>query len=354
MARLMNFATSLKRLPLLFASIAVNLHAASVAPPPAGRLYHGFYYSGNSDTEHHVTPEDVARYERAVGAGTTWIFFSDNWYEGRGFPAEMCGWIHGLGKIPYVRLMLRSDSEQDHAEKVFTLDAIIAGKFDADLRQWAAGARKFAAPMLVEWGTECNGQWFAWNGRWNGGSAGPAKFIQAWRHIVKLMRDAGCGNITWVWHVDSNDVPDVTWNRLENYYPGDDWVDWIALSAYGPQKPADRDAPERLRAMLDAACPRIDVLAPKKPLILAEFGCTRHHPKITADAWANDALTDLLSARWPRIAGFCWWNEAWENDDHRKNDTDMIIMNDPALAGIFKKQLSLAKDRVQEKPVIGK
>ena len=120
----------------------------------------------------------------------------------------MCKWIHDLGKIPYVRLMLRSEFAQDRAEKVFTLDAIITGKFDSDLNQWAAGARKFGAPMLVEWGTECNGEWFAWNGKWNGNAGGPAKFVLAWRHIVKLMRDAGCDKITWVWHVNDSDVPE--------------------------------------------------------------------------------------------------------------------------------------------------
>src|SRR5437867_2452462 len=54
-----------------------------VAPPPAqGKLYHGFYWGGvgtnNHDpTEHDVTPADVARYERAVGKRTAWIYFSD-------------------------------------------------------------------------------------------------------------------------------------------------------------------------------------------------------------------------------------------------------------------------------------
>ncbi|MGB8356725.1 MAG: glycosyl hydrolase [Chthoniobacteraceae bacterium] len=341
---------------IIFAVCVVSgterIEGASIGPPQPGRFYHGFYFSRNSDTEHDSNAKDVEKYEQAAGAGTTWVFFSDFWCESRAFPSAMCQWIHDLGKIPYVRLMLRSDFAQDHAEKTFTLDAIIAGKFDADLGNWAAGARKFGAPMLVEWGTECNGEWFAWNGKWNGNAGGPAKFVQAWRHIVKLMRDAGCDNITWVWHVNDSDVPEVGWNRLENYYPGDDYVDWVAVSAYGFLKPHEEGEPERLRDLLDAVVPRLETLAPAKPLILAEFGCAEHHPKISAAAWAKDALTDILSNRWPGIRGFCWWNETWQNDDQKKHDTDMIIMDDTALAEVFQTQLSAAKEKIQEKAVL--
>src|ERR1700677_2275695 len=291
----MNFTGALRCVALVMSASGVilggsiSLSAASIAPPPAGKLYHGFYYSGNSDNEHGVTQKDIERYEQTVGAKITWVFFSDNWYESRAFPSQLCGMIHGLGKIPYVRLMLRSAPEQDRAEKLFTLDAINAGKFDADLNKWAAGAKKFGAPMLVEWGTECNGQWFAWNGKWNGKAAGPAKFVASWRHILKLMRDAGFSNITCVWHVDSSDVPEVAWNHFENYFPGDDYVDWMAVSAYGPLTPGDKEQPGRIRDLLDDAYPRLAAVSPNKPIILAEFGCTQHHPKIAAADWAQDA-----------------------------------------------------------------
>jgi Glycosyl hydrolase family 26 len=338
---------------LLFHLLGVisTLHAASIPVPPPGNFYQGFYYSKNSDTEHDATPQDLAAYENAVGAKTAWVFFSDNWYETRLFPAKNCAWIHEAGKIPYIRLMLRSSPGQNRAEKTFILDAIAAGTFDADLKQWAAGAKQFGAPLLVEWGTECNGDWFAWNGKWNGHEMGAGKFIAAWRHIVTLVREAGCSNITWVWHVDSEDSPKKEWNRLENYYPGDDFVDWIAVSAYGPQTPKEKDAPSRIRELLDPVYPRINALAPSKPLILAEFGCTRGNPQITAPDWARDALADLFSDRWPRISGFCWWNEAWQNDDNPKHDTDMVVMHDPVLAKVFRDQFTTAKDKIQQKPV---
>src|SRR5690349_8091312 len=101
------------RLILLWGALIARVHAAPpIASPPPGKLYHGFYWGGvgtdtHDPTEHDVTSADVSRYEAAVGTKTAWIYFSNNWFESRKFPTEMCGWIRSLGKIPYVRLMLR-------------------------------------------------------------------------------------------------------------------------------------------------------------------------------------------------------------------------------------------------------
>ena len=331
--------------------------AASVAPPPPGKLYHGLYYGGvgtdtHDPTEHDVTPADVARYEEAVDAKTAWIYFSDNWFESRSFPVATCDWIRNLGKVPYIRLMLRSDVDQKHAERTFDLKKIIAGKFDEELRSWARGAKDFGSPILIEWGTEPNGKWFSWNGRWNGGAKiGPQNYITAYRHIVDLMRKEGAGNLLWVWHVNWLDEPERKWNAFEKYFPGNDYCDWVALSAYGPTTPTMRDGTESFRFKLREAYPRLTKIAPGKPVIIAEFGCDLHNPHRDAAGWAKSALEDLFSRRWPAIIGFCWWNEGWQNDDSKKDDSDLIIMHDRDLTRVFRDEFARHRDKLQEAPI---
>ena len=331
---------------------------STIAPPPAGKLYHGFYWGGvGTDThdpsEHDVTPADVARYEQAVGKTAAWIYFSNNWFESRRFPAEMCDWVHGLGKVPYVRLMLRSDVDQRHLEKVFPLQKIIAGDFDADLRNWGRDARNFGSPILIEWGTEPNGDWFSWNGKWNGGAReGPERYIAAYQHIFALMRTEGADNLQWVWHVNWLDEPEAKWNGFENYYPGENYCDWVALSAYGPLTPRAVDGTESFRFKMRTAYPRLTKIAPGKPVVIAEFGCEVHHRKVDAAEWARTALEDLFSGRWPAVIGFCWWNESWENDDVRKHNTDMNILHDAALTRVFRDELAQHVDKIQDAPII--
>jgi hypothetical protein len=294
----------------------------------------------------------VKRFETALKTKTSWIYFSDNWFESRTFPAATCAWIRSLGKVPYLRLMLRSDLDQNHAEKEFSLTNILAGRFDPDLRRWAKGARDFGSPILIDWGLEPNGQWFAWNGKWNGRAAGPARYVSAYRHMVDLMRGEGANNLHWVWHVNWDDDPETPSNRLENYFPGKEYCDWLALSAYGALTPRRSDELESFRHEIDSAYARLTKLAPGKPILVAEFGCDIHGPNVRAADWARAALRDLFSGRWPAIIGFCWWNETWENDDHPAHNSDMMILHDPALTAAFREELAKHREQVQQEPVL--
>ncbi len=315
--------------------------------PPPGHFYQGVYPGGLTGEEDDLTLNDLRAYEQAAGKTAAWVYFSNNWYRQREFPTETAEWIRAAGSIPYVRLMMRSDAVQNRAEPEFTLARIINGDFDEDLRAWARAARDFGSPLLAEYGTEVNGEWFSWNGAWNGGGAladygdpaqpdGPERFRDAYRHIIQIARAEGAANILWVFHANNQDLPDEAWNRLEQYYPGDEWIDWLGVSVYGAQTPLDEEWPA-FREMLDAVYPRLAALAPAKPIVVLEFGVTAGNPHGDQAEWAETALTDLLTGRWPRVVGFSWWNERWPNDDDPAHDSDMRLQNNPALAAVFRK-----------------
>ncbi|MBN2116642.1 MAG: endo alpha-1,4 polygalactosaminidase [Anaerolineales bacterium] len=323
--------------------------AALLELPPEGSLYHGVFPGGITGEEDDLTPSDLRSYEQSVGKKAAWVYFSHNWYRGREFPTETASWIREAGSVPYIRLMLRSDAEQDHAEPFFTLDRIISGDFDADFHAWAGKARDFGSPLIAEFGTEMNGEWFSWNGVWNGGGTldgygepgeydGPERFRDAYRHIIAIARDEGADNILWVFHVNNDDWPDEDWNRFENYYPGDEWIDWLGVSIYGAQTPFDDEWPI-FRDAMDTVYPRLVALSPDKPIVLAEFAVAANNPLGDQAEWAQAALTDLTSRRWSSLIGFSWWNEYWQNDDNPKHDTTMRVQDNPALGAVFQQRV---------------
>lgn len=332
-----------------------------IAVPPPGSLYHGAYMGGPNGEEDDVGPAEFESYAQAVGKPPAWVYFSHNWFKGRDFPLQTARWIREKGSVPFIRLMLRSSEEQDAAEPTYMLQRILAGEFDADLRAWARSARGFGSALLVEYGTEVNGRWFSWNGVWNGGGAtqgygdprspdGPERFRDAYRRIVRLMREEGAHNVLWVFHVNNIDVPDEPWNRFEQYYPGDDYVDWVGVSAYGAQAPTDTET-RQLREMMDGAHRRLAALSASKPIVLLEFGATKSHPTVDQARWAEQALRDLTSVRWSRLIGFAWWNEAWRNDNDPAHDTNMRVEDNPALARVFR-QLVGGQAHVLGKPIL--
>ncbi len=303
---------------------------ARILPPP-GRLLQGVYPGGRSGEEDDITPADVDAWERATGRKPDWIVFSHNWYRSSVFPAATARWIRARGAIPWIRLMLRSDAREDHAEPRFTLRAIATGRFDTALRAWGRAAARFGTPIFCEYGTEMNGRWFPWNAVWNGRRRGPARFIAAWRHIVDVVRGAGARNVIWVFHVNHEDDPERPWNRFEAYYPGDARVDVLAVSIYSALSPRERTHVDFASA-LSGVMERFARMAPDKPVIVAEMGTDVHNPAENAALWARQACAALAARRKSRLIGFAWWNETWPNDDDPAHDTDLRVQSSAALA----------------------
>ncbi|HVQ88234.1 MAG TPA: glycosyl hydrolase [Actinomycetes bacterium] len=311
---------------------------AVLTVPDPGCLYHGVYPGGITGEEDDITLDDVTSYEAAAGRSVAWVFFSNNWYRSRSFPLGKATWIRDHGSIPYVRLMLRHSSNErdrnDGADKTFSLRRIVDGDFDRDLRSWANNARDFGSPILAEYGTEMNGFWFSWNATHNGDRRGAPLFRRAYRHIIDVVRARGADNVSWVFHVNDSDQPSKPWNRLERYYPGDQYIDWLATSVYGALTPQENWNQSFARGM-NRVYPRLRALAPSKPIIVAEFGVTKGNDRVDPITWARRALDDLLGSRWPRVRGFSWWNETWENDNTPAHDSNLRIQSIPGMSDMF-------------------
>ena len=331
------------RRPSLAALMVLALLGGSCSSPATPvmvrPLAHGVFVASPDTPEDAVPEAQLAAYTAATGGkALAYVYLTNNWFYSRQFPAEVVRRVQARGATPVVRLMLRSsDEEASGPDPLYTLARIADGTFDPDLRAWASGAARAGGVIYAEYGTEVNGDWFGWNARWNGQAAGAALFVRAYRHLAHVVADAGADNVRWVFHVAAEDDPQQDWNRLEAYYPGGDLISVLGVSAYGAQTPQD-DPIQSLRVQLDRVVPRLNRLAPGKPLLLLEFGSAAG-AAVAPEAWAEAALHDLLSGRWPSVRGFSWWNSAWPNDDDPSHDTELRLERQPAVAAVFRKAL---------------
>ncbi len=268
--------------------------AGQVLTEPAGdRIYHAAY-PDFGDAEQRVRAAPVRRFERLAGRRLAWVYFSNNWWRGRiRFPGEAVERIAALGRTPFIRLMARSNWGHGR-DPNFSMASIAGGQWDAELEAWcgaaAAAIEELDTPLLAEFGTEVNGDWFPWNGRWNGGGRtdgygdpaapdGPERFRDAYRRIVDTCRAQGASDITWFFHVDAGSSPRAGWNTdYSNYYPGDGYIDWLGLSAYGALHTDERA--RDLSARVDRAYPRLAAVAPGKPIAILDTGT----PKVATPA----------------------------------------------------------------------
>ncbi|MGW1807955.1 glycoside hydrolase family 26 protein [Streptomyces sp. NPDC002078] len=107
-----------------------------------------------------------------------------------------------------------------------TLADIAAGKSDAYIKKYATAVRKLNLPVVVDFADEFNGNWEKWGTKY----VTPAQYVAAWRHIHDTFVEAGATNVIWAWSPNIiNPVKDV---KLQPYYPGDAYVDWVGLIGY--------------------------------------------------------------------------------------------------------------------------
>jgi glycosyl hydrolase family 26 len=264
----------------------------------------------------------ITAFEQLAKHQLAWVSFSQQWGQGLQFPRERVLTIWRHGAVPYIAFLPSSGTfygpgpKRHTPEHRYTLQRIIAGVFDAQLRAWADDARSLGVPLLVSFGAEVNDGWAPWNARWNGagetdGYGDPAypdgaeRYRDAFRHLVRVFRGEAAGNVAFVFHVDAV-RSDSAWNTIGAYYPGDTYVDWLGISVYGTVDPRVPATPFAQKLDASGAYATLTKLS-RRPVAIAQLG-TVERSKGEKAAWIRSALRTLRSGRYTRVRAAVWWS----------------------------------------------
>jgi hypothetical protein len=314
-------STAQSRPPDTEQSLSDNEHPVKLVALE-NRIYHAAFPDFGS-FEDEVDKDRISDFTDLVNKDIAWGYFSNNWFDGIKFPTQQVETLRQMGITPLIRLMPRSQFQDSGQDPVYTLEGIVNGQFDTALREWARQASSVQIPLLVEFGTEMNGDWFTWAGRYNGADStdtygdrtqadGPEKFKDAYRHIVDIFREEDANNITWFFHVNITSAPDADWNQPQQYYPGDDYVDWIGVSVYGAQ--SEDDTWISFENIMNDHFDAIVAISQQKPIAILEFGVEERENESKAD-WINGALNAILRGDYPRVKAISYWHSNWTNAD---------------------------------------
>ncbi len=262
----------------------LNISSGKVLKPQSG-IYHCAYpgFSENNGAIEVVTADKINNFTSNAQKDIAWVYFSNSWDNGIKFPTNEVNIIDGEGKTPFIRMMPWSVIAPHllQADPVFTMQKFIDGDFDTDLKTWAQALIGFGKPVLIEFGTEVDGNWMPWNGQWNGADEmsygdpslpdGAERFRDAYRHIITLFRNEGVNNATWVFHVNYSPSPEEEWNNMLYYYPGDAYIDWLGVSIYGPLY-NNQEWSYSFSDVWNYVKPKLQSLSTTKPIAILEFG----------------------------------------------------------------------------------
>jgi hypothetical protein len=133
------------------------------------------------------------------------------------------------GYIPMITL-------EDHyvnanlSAKQPNLYSITEGHFDNFFSKWARQIKQVKGTVLLRILHEFNGDWYPWCVSKN--DKNPEMLVKAYRHIHDIFAKENVTNVRFIWCPGSLSVPQEKWNYIMDAYPGDGYVDFVALDIY--------------------------------------------------------------------------------------------------------------------------
>jgi mannan endo-1,4-beta-mannosidase len=232
------------------------------------------------------------------------------WYlqMGEGFPIQVAESNKQLGIYTVINQDLRSDQFSPTRNEAI-LKEIIAGKWDDYFRKFARQARELDMKVYYRFGYEMNGNWFPWGKK-------SKLFVNAWKHTSRLFEKEKADNVLWIFS------PSVVWGQqtfekdILPYYPGNDYVDVVALDGYNFGDRYDRHHQwESFHKVFANSVAGIMTFG--KPMWIAEIGCPtdprRHY-------WLRDFLEFFDSNSCFEV--FLWFNEYKQGEPNFRIDAD--------------------------------
>ncbi|MEL7120485.1 MAG: glycosyl hydrolase [Bacteroidota bacterium] len=169
------------------------------------------------------------------------------------------------------------------------------GEFDTVIHQFSQWFKTLDRPVYLRIGYEFDGPH---------NEMEPEDYVKAYHHIVDYFRAEGVDNVAYVWH--SYAAPPYKGYSVTDWYPGDDYVDWVALSLFFQPYAGPHLNPEG-NALVDFA------KAHKKPVMLAETNPVNGIEKEGTEIWDTWFKNFFTIAYEKNVKAICFINEDWTN-----------------------------------------
>lgn len=269
-------------------------------------------------------PTLIDTFANNVGAQPAVVMLYQNWErtDRRVFNPQtdkgtgMMDEVASRGAMPMVT-WTPQDPDLGTNQPEYALRAIIAGDHDEYIRQWALDARAWGKPFYLRFAHEMNGKWQPWSPGSNGNTT--AEYVAAWRHVHGIFEEVGATNVRWVW---SPYVSCGNCTAFKKVYPGDAYVDWVALDGYNWGNVQPRSRWQSMNGVFGSSYDAVTRLAPSKPFMIAEVASTEKGGNKAA--WIRDAFSKSIPNRMPKTRAIVWFSNNKETD-WRVNSSDVSL-----------------------------
>ncbi len=206
-------------------------------------------------------------------------------------------------------------------KKPVSLNSISSGEQDKVLRSFGRTIAKSGGTVMIRFAHEMNGNWYPWAGFHNGKS--PAPYIEAWKRAHKVISSETDKKATllWIWSVNNKSVPSEAWNKPQNYYPGNEYVDIIGIDGYNWSS----KHPKSFDRIFHRSLIKLRELYPTKAFAITETASSG------SDAYKANWIKNMfhsLDWKYNYVSFFVWF-------DHNKEE-NWAVTDNPKSIKVFR------------------
>lgn len=261
-------------------------------------VFGAFPASGEGQTRQ----EAVTSFEARIGRTLEVVRVFERWDSP--FPTTFHEFLREGGRTPILSVKAQLNDGTPLAWSSIA-SAPAGSALDLQARSWAQRVRDFDAPIYVTFNHEPEAAASAQSGD-------PEDFIDAWRRWVEVFREEGADNARFMWIMTDYSYFVSSPDRREaaNWYPGDEWLDAMAIDAYnwGSCRPGIFNEWKSLEQIVEPFR-QFGLAHATKPLWLAEWGSWEdpESPGLKG-RWFDDARALFSRPSHAQFAGVSYFN----------------------------------------------
>lgn len=266
----------------------------------------GFYVGIYSENDKKIG-QNLYKTEEVYGPHQIFLFYQ-NWN-------QRFNYDHEFG-VPLDTKMAKRAKKENAAIQIAlnAMDGLDSVEENKWIIEWAKEAKKLDMPIFLRFLGEMNGDWVPWSGE-------PEKYKEKFILVHDIM-EKYAPNVAMVWC--PNDVPvELNGYRIEDYYPGDEYVDWVGVNFYVDYYNSGRtDLPNnRFQNPLDHLNYIYNKFSDRKPIMICETGVSHYSIPNNEDLtdWAVENLKKLytmLPIKYPRIKAINYFSLNQNNPNY--------------------------------------
>lgn len=271
-----------------YVKVPVNPLESLAKYEPAAGIYNGIY-SENDDK----IGQDFSKTKKVYGDHAMYILYQD-WNQ---------TFKDYYGKVHPIDVTLANAMKDENASFHVAMNAMSGlGVVEKNqwLIDWAKAAKKLDMPIFLRLFGEMNGEWVPWSGD-------PQLYIEKFRMVHDVMEEYA-PNVVMVWCPGDAPVETNEGIRIEDYYPGDAYVDWVAVNFYIDYYNSGivTETSNHLKNPLAHLDYIYDMYADRKPIMVGETGFSHYDipSKVELTDWAIANMEKFylqLPIKYPRV-----------------------------------------------------